>query len=155
MRKVIWVILIIAIIIIGIVCGIILNKTQKSIPSKETSANGITNIEENSQVNELQTNEVQNTEIENTQIGNEQIAQNTQTESTEGSQGEEPRTIQEKAIQIVKNDYNKQSNVEFNVEGTDTNGNPIVVVRNPQTTEALAFYFVDTQNGTFTKKEMN
>ena len=55
----------------------------------------------------------------------------------------------------MKKDYGTSTNVKFSIEGMDDNGRQVVVVRNIQTTEALAFYFVNVSDNTFTKKEMN
>ena len=53
---------------------------------------------------------------------------------------------------MVKKDYGDRNNIEFSVEGMDGKGRQIVVVRNSNTTEALAFYFVDVDNNTFDKQ---
>lgn len=146
MDKKILITLIILILIAGVICGIILsNKNNNNISTntEKQEENIITNEEIKNITNEIKENEIENDVIENTQV------EPTQT------QKEEPKTDKEKAIQIVKKDYKASSNVEYSVEGTDENGNQIVIVRDPETTQALAFYFVNTSNNTFTKKEMN
>ena len=60
----------------------------------------------------------------------------------------------EKAIDIVKKDWGKDSSVNFSVQGMDGNGNYIVVVSDSNTV-TLAFYSVNVSNETFTKREMN
>lgn len=147
MKKEIWIIIIIIIIVIGIIFGISMNKNEKKNIQASNNAieqNEITNEEVSNQVNEIEENVTQNIIDENT----------TNEVSTETFE-DEPKTEQEKAISIVEKDYGKNANVKFNIEGIDETGRQIVVVRNIQTTEALAFYFVNVSDSTFTKKEMN
>jgi cytoskeletal protein RodZ len=143
MSKKIWIIIVI-VIILGIICGILLNKkssnttnTQNEIVKNKIENEEIINNEENS-VNEQEEN-IEVTEPETTTTSTESFTEN-------------PETAEEKAIEIVKKDYGDESNTSFAVEGMDQNGRYIVTVRNSTTTEALAFYFVNISDGTFTKK---
>lgn len=147
MRKGIWILVIVIIIIIGIICAILMDQAQKTIGSpklENVQGNEITNMQTVNKENEIEENELENR-------AGEDISINIPTETFD----EEPKTEQEKAIQIVKKDYGNDTNIKINVEGMDENGRQIVTVRNSQTTEALAFYFVNVSEGTFTKKEMN
>ncbi len=155
MKKEFWItILVIGIIILGIICAVLFEQMKKATHSATSNTemkNEITNIEQNDNSN----NEInEEDELQNSIMQNEIVENNIQEEQTNTTQ-EKPKTEEDKAIQIVKQDYNTTSNVEFSIEGTDANGNKIVTIRDPQTTQALAFYFVNITNGTFTKKEIN
>lgn len=150
MGKKIW-ILIIVIILFGIICGISLNKNDDNIDKNinnnlenaeeldQEETNVITNIVDNKTTNEIQ----QNIEI----VEQNNVSTETFTES--------PKTADEKAIAIAKKDYGDKQGIKFGIEGMDEKGRYIVTVRNSETTEAMAFYFVNVDNETFTKKEMN
>lgn len=150
MNKKTLIIVIILIIITGIICGIAFSKnSNKTIPANTNTEKLKENITTNEEINNI-TNELKtNTTEENN------IAENTQTTNNTEQPQETQKTDQQKAIEIVKKDYKTSLNVEFSAEGLDTNGNQIVVVRKPETTESLAFYFVNVSNSTFTKKEIN
>ncbi len=130
--------------------------------TKNTSSNVEKNVinkeeqKENKQVNE-QTNEIESNEIVNQEVENSIPEEGTQPEenviSTETFE-ESPKTAEEKALELVKKDWGEGANIEFSIDGIDGNGNYIITVRNSQTTEALAFYNVNTNNGTFTKREI-
>ena len=125
--------------------------------TKNTSSNVEKNVinkeeqKENKQVNE-QTNEIVNQEVENS-IPEEGTQPEENVISTETFE-ESPKTAEEKALELVKKDWGEGANIEFSIDGIDGNGNYIITVRNSQTTEALAFYNVNTNNGTFTKREI-
>ena len=126
-----------------LVVGLSLNKNV------QTNANEIKQNEiVNNVVNEVKENTIIENKIENT-IENK--VENTQKQNTE-TFTEKPKTQEEKAILMVKKDYGDRNNIEFSVEGMDGKGRQIVVVRNSNTTEALAFYFVDVDNNTFDKQ---
>lgn len=147
MKKGILIFVIIAVIAIGIVCGSFMSEKEKQNIQTNTNnieENEIINIEESNYVNELKENIEQNVMEEN-------VENNISSEIFE----EEAKTEEEKAVAIVKKDYVTNENVKFSVEGMDANGRQVVVVRNATTTEALAFYFVNVSDKTFTKKEMN
>lgn len=154
MKKEIWIIIICIIILAGIICTVVYEQAKKAIPSNILDTNTINNIQQDDNlINQINNNISQNEVGQNEIIQNE-ITSNTQT-TENGTSEKEPKTEEEKAIQIVKKDYKQSENVEFSVEGKDAEGNSIVVIRDPETTAALAFYFVDVSNNTFTKKEMN
>ncbi len=154
MKKVTWIIIIVAIILAGIICTVVYDQAKKVLPSTTANTNNINNMQENdSLTNKVDDNTSQNEVVQNEVIENE-ITSNTQ-EGENKAPENDPKNEEEKAIQIVKKDYKQSQNVEFSSEGTDSEGNRIVVVRDPETTQALAFYSVNVSNNTFTKKEMN
>lgn len=155
MKKGIWIIAIIIGILLGTLSIVVFNKMRNAIPSSTIDIdleNEIANIQQtNDKVNEVSEanviesdNKIQNT-VENK-------SENTVTKEI---LDEAPQTEENKAIEIVKKDYGTDSNVKIAVEGMDENGREIVVVRETETTKAIAFYFVNVSSGTFDKKEMN
>lgn len=154
MKKVTWIIVITLIILAGIICAVVYDQAKKAVPSTTVDTNNINNMQENDNLtNKVDNNETQNEVVQNEIIENE-ITSNTQ-EGENKTPENNSKTEEEKAIQIVKKDYKQSENVEFSSEGTDSEGNRIIVVRDPETTQALAFYYVNISNSTFTKKEMN
>lgn len=145
------VIVIIAIIILGIIVGVMIFNKEEN-PNKkfnEINGNEISNVIGLNQV----TNEVVNNQIENT-VNND--VQNKE-ENNVSSEiiTENPKTLEEKAVDIAKNDYGAQSNIQFSFEGQNAKGEYIVSVRDASSTEALAFYTINVSNNTFTKKVLN
>ena len=109
-------------------------------------------INTNTMVNETKTNTITNTITNTENQNNNTITDNSNENQSTETFTEKPKTQEEKAILIVKNDYGERSNIEFSVEGMDGKGRQIVVVRNSTTTAALAWYFVDVSNGKFEKQ---
>lgn len=150
MKKIIYIaIAILVICIIVILIG--MEDPTKKENTMQVNSNVLKNEVLNTIKNEVLENKVEN-EVENN-IVEEPKEEKENTVPTE-TFDESPETSEEKGINIVKKDWGETNNVKFSIEGIDQNGNYIIVVRNNQT-EALAFYTVNVQNGTFTKKEMN
>lgn len=153
MKKVTWIIIISTIILAGIICAVVYEQAKKAVLNTNSDTNNISNIQEdNSLINKVEDNMSQN------EVGQNETAENEITSNTQNEENKTPENEtnnEDKAIQIVKQDYKQSQTVEFSVEGTDAEGNTIVVIRDPETTAALAFYFVNVSNNTFTKKEMN
>lgn len=150
MKKIIYIaIAILVICIIVILIG--MEDPTKKENTMQVNSNVLENKVSNTIKNEVLENKVEN-EVENN-IVEEPKEEKENTVPTE-TFDESPETSEEKGINIVKKDWGETNNVKFSIEGIDQNGNYIIVVRNNQT-EALAFYTVNVQNGTFTKKEMN
>lgn len=164
MNKKVIIISILIIAICAVAVGVIIfsgNEDTKEVYTKPTNQEtqnleNITNtLIENEMQEELQNeiqnniqNEVQNSVVENTTATNtNQTTQNNPTEILP----EEPKKGEEKAVDIVKADWGEDSNVKFQVETIDANGDYVVSVRDIKTTEAKAFYTVNTTTGTFSK----
>ena len=143
MKKGTWTIIIMVIIVLGIIFGMSMGEEGKR--NLETT---------NSNVQEEMENK-EHTNTENQEVTQNIIEDETVNEINSEVFEEEPETEEEKAALIVKKDYGTNSNIKFSVEGMDANGRHVVVVRDINTTEALAFYFVNVSDGTFAKKEMN
>lgn len=147
----------IIIVLIGvIVLGIMLGMTGKP-EDKENLQNLNTNKSnvENNQKN-IQNTESNNNNDENQNIVNEESnVENNENNQTENIK-EEPKTEKDKAIELVKLDYGSNAdNVSIKVEGINNDGTYVISVRDKNTTQALAFYTVNVNDKTFTKREMN
>lgn len=145
------ILIIIAVIVLGVAIGII----SEGLESKET-INLKNNVDNTSKFNEIVNGE--ETEFANEQIVNGESNVIANEVSSSETFEEEPKTEQEKAINIAKADWNgnaNSQNVKFTVDGMDQSGKYIVSVRDRDTTEALAFYTVNVNDKTFTKREMN
>lgn len=149
MKKTVIVIVIVLMIIGICIFAFIGNKENKIDINNNAISNNKENIEQNQQGNQTTQNIVENI-TENEIIGN--IVENTVSSETFE---ESPKSSEEKAIIIVKNDWGNSSSVKISVDGINENGKYIVAVRDINTTEALAFYTVDISTETFNKREMN
>lgn len=151
MKRKTSIIIIIILVIMLIAIGIFMfGEINKGNSSKPTSTNTLKE-EKNEIVNQI-ANEITENVLKN-EIENNTTIENTTT-PTETFE-EAPKTAEEKAISIVKKDWGEDKNVDIAIDGMDSNGNYIVAVRDSSTTEAKAFYTVNTSSGTFTKREMN
>lgn len=148
---IIIIILVIMLIAIGIFMFGEINKGNSSKPTSTNTLNDKKNEIANQIANEITENVLKNEIENNTTIENTIENTTTPTETFE----ETPKTAEEKAISIVKKDWGEDKNVDIAIDGMDNNGNYIVAVRDSSTTEAKAFYTVNTSSGTFTKREMN
>lgn len=148
MKNKIWVIIVIVLIIILGICVYFYIKngeTQETLYGNLERTNRVTNnVEQNVVQNETKNEVVQNTQKENTQTN---AGGNTSSETLP----ENPKTAEEKALSIVKKDYGEPSGISFRVEGMDNNGKYIVKVVDMETTAVLEYYYVDVEQGTFTK----
>lgn len=145
MREKTWIIIITIILILGVVVGIALSKKEQ--PKTNTIVNEV-------QVNEVSNdisiaNEVKENTVENIIENTTEQEELTHTETF----SEDPKTEEQKAIDIVKKDYGTADNIEFFIEkAEDGRGRKIVEVIDSETTRVLAYYYVDVQHGTFDKQ---
>lgn len=139
----------VVILLIAIICVFAFGVNKKPVVNNVLNETTQSNNEiANNEVSENVQNEIENTVIEE-QVQNEveNVEEHTETFT------ETPETAEEKAIGIVRNDW-KGENVFFSATGIDTNGNYIVQVTDKNTV-VLAFYTVNVNDGSFTKREMN
>lgn len=143
------ILVIIGIIALGIVLGIMGEpESVKNELANKVYKNDVKNNNSNTQ------NIVNNTENKN--VLNEENQNNVNEEAgTTETFKEEPKTQEDKAIELVKLDYGNVNNVTIKVEGINNNGTYTISVRDKNTTQALAFYTVNVNDQTFTKREMN
>ena len=144
---------IIGIIVIGVVLGFMGNPDNRVMSLNE-------NIVSNKQVETtVKNNNVDNTEnkdnnIENTE-NTENAAQNTEVTEENKEDKNDNKTDTEKAIDIVKLDLGTEAeNKNITVDSVTSDGKYVISVREKNTTQALAFYTVNVNDKTFTKKEM-
>lgn len=143
-------VVLIIILILAAICIFIFFDGKSEKTSETNVINKQSNIIENNIVeikNEI--NEIAN--VVSNEINENTLENNQNTETIQGGS----KTAEQKAIDIVKADWKDTNNVDISIDGLTSDGKHIVAVRQAQTTQALAFYTVDTVNGTFTKKEMN
>ena len=111
----------------------------------------VQNETENNIVNETQNNVIEN-EVENKQTENKienTTTQNVVTNETTEVLQNNGASNEEKAINIVKNDWGTTENVYFVTMGIDASGKYIVTVNDSSTTATLAWYLVDVATGKF------
>lgn len=83
------------------------------------------------------------------------IEEENKVEPTEENKTEENNTIvennnpEEKAKQIVKQNWGEDDSVYYSYDGIDKSGRYIICVRAKDTTKALFWYYVDVESGTF------
>ncbi len=153
-NKVLTIILIILLIaLIGLIMWVIQKNEQGN--GTITTANRIYNETKN-ELNEqeintnIQTNAEQNNNVVNNEISKENEVQgNSSSETFE----EDPKTEEEKAIEIAKKDWGNTTGVYFDVDGIEPSGEYRVLVT--KDTKLIAYYMVNVSNETFTKKVLN
>lgn len=146
MKKLIIYILILAIVIgFGIAVGLNLEDDKKAVPT--TSEKTENKVKENKVENKVENtakNEIENSEEEF------ETEENPEEEGPADKAGE-PKTDLEKAIDIVKKDWGEDNSVYFAQDGQNAKGEYIICVRQSSTTNALAWYTVNVEKGTFEK----
>ena len=135
-------IIIILVVAVGLVFAFRGRTNRKEMQNKEKQAVQSNSVKQENIIEE-KTNEIE----EEKQEEPEQETVEPETEE------ETPQTNEQKALKIVEDDWNA-SEVTFYVQGMDNNGNYIVTVSDADT-KVLAFYTVNVEDGTFTKRETN
>ena len=166
------IVIIIAVIVVLILLAIFLAvklfniKNNKKIPTINTN-NEIKNetnnnvagevIQNNSIVNEIIQNNNINDNTVNETVGNitdenvvvENNSQQVSKEEIDNETIQKEEDNKEKAINIVKENWGEDDKVYFSFDSIDNNGKYIVSVRDRISTEALYWYAVDIEKGTF------
>lgn len=156
MKRSVYVLVCVIIVILLITLGIFAFRSNEKKENNEKENETVLNEQKDNKQKEetnVQTNEMVANEITNS-IANETVQNVIENTTSSETLEESPKTAEEKAIGIVKQDWKEEGNVVFSAEGMDANGNYRITVRDDQT-QALAFYTVNITNGTFTKREMN
>ena len=135
------ILVIIGIIALGIVLGLM--GEPEDVKNNMQNKNTMTNTQNVDNGKNVQNNEV------NAEAVNEENTQNTEEVK------EEPKTEEEKVIELVKLDYGSADNVNIIVDEKVSEGVYRVSVRDKDTTKALAYYTVNVMDKTFSKREMN
>lgn len=123
--------------------------------NKETGTEALNDTQVNAEINNTETNNVENNTQENNVVNEEES--NIEDAENEEEQQETPPTSdnannsnEEKAIQLVKNEWGEDSSVYFDLAGVTADGKYRVSVN--KDTKVLAWYIVDVENGTVTQK---
>ena len=161
-EKVLMIITIILLVImIGMACYSVYNGKKEN-ENNQNIINGI-DLNQTTEANTVEENEPTNTETETENIVNEIVTPTIQPNVTEEEINsdyvgtEEQQTVhieqteEEKAIELVKNDYGTDQGVSFNIENKEGTIYHISV-RDINTTGALAWYDVDISTNTVTRK---
>ncbi len=135
-KKILYIFIIVVLIITGVfIATKISDKTQ----TEQTSAN------------DLGENENNLNEENNINQNNESLVESgdNNTENNTGTQENNQDNLEEKAKQIVKENWGEDETVYFSYDGKDETGRYIICVREKETTKALYRYYVDIDTGTF------
>lgn len=154
---------ILGIIIIGVVLGFTGNPSEnkvvtlnENITVQNKQVNNDNKIENN--INNVQNNQNENIESLNNEVISENNDNNKNNENVNDETNNEEsvvKTDSERAIDIVKLDLGSMAqNVNITVDSVTNDGKFIISVREKDTTQAIAFYTVNINDKTFTKKEM-
>ena len=131
-KKIIYIFIIVVLIIAGVfIATKISDKTQ----TEQTSAN------------DLGENENNLNEENNINQNNESLVESG--ENNTGTQDNNQDNLEEKAKQIVKENWGEDETVYFSYDGKDETGRYIICVREKETTKAIYRYYVDIDTGTF------
>ena len=134
-KKILYGVLIIALIIAGIVVAKKITKKQETIKTQSNTLNEINIIKE-------EKNTVENeTIIEENKVENE-----TKQEKENKAKEQTPEEI---AIEIVKENWGEDDTVYFACEKQENDGRYPVAVRDKNSTKALYWYYVDIETGSF------
>ena len=147
--KVTLVILIIALIIVIAIAAIsIINpfneKETDTDALNDTQVNGISN---NTTENSVENNEQENN-IANEEANNEKVTNNEQERPSTSDNAN--NSNEEKAIELVKKEWDEDDSVYFDLAGVTSDGKYRVSVN--RDTRVLAWYIVDIENETVTQK---
>lgn len=115
--------------------------------------NIINDLFENSVGNEIVENVVDNQKnviVENTQKQDDK--KQDKNEGVSDTSTESVTTREERAIELVKEEWGTTDGVYFSNESIDSNGRYIVSVRDKKTTASLAFYLVDVDKQLVTEQ---
>lgn len=138
MKKVIIGVLVVVLVIIaGVFIAINIEKDRKS----ETTS---TNPENNTVANTTDTNKGNNI-VQNNNLENNSVENNT-TEENNGTEGNGP-VDEEKAIEIVKDEWGMTDGYEFIIDYKNNDGEYIIAVRDSNTTRVMERYVVNAETG--------
>ena len=137
MKKIIYIVLIIILIIAGIFVATKITDQDKTKPVIANTIKNKNEIKVENDVAENNTIEVEQNKIVNDVVDNEIKNENTETNP------------EEQAKQIVKDNWGEDDTVYYSYDGKDAKGRYVICVREKSTTKALYRYYVDVETGTF------
>lgn len=138
MKKILYVILIIAVIIAGVCVATKISEGDKTV---KTDANAVNNTNNTVKQNEVEENNIV------TEPGNN-VVENNETVDKETSDLEP----EEKAKQLAKDNWGEDDTVYFCYEEKNSEGRYVISVRDKATTKALEWFYIDIETGTIDMK---
>ena len=153
--------LVIGLVVILVVIGLCVLSNEEKIITVNKSNENVTENKVNKVQNKTEnvvTNKVENkieNKIENTGVNNntvQNIVQNEMVENKVNNTTTNPQTPKEnndqKAINMVKQDWGEDASVTFKIDEKKENGKYVVSVVDKNTTAVLVWYDVDVKNNT-------
>lgn len=138
MKKILYVILIIAVVVAGVCVAKKISEGEKTI---KTDANVVNNTNNVVSKNEMQednkVDEPKNEVVENNETNNKE---------------ESNLSPEEKAKQLAKDNWGTDDTVYFSFEEVNEEGRYVISVRDKATTKALEWFYIDIETGTIDMK---
>lgn len=138
MKKILYVVMIIALIIAGVCVATKISEGDKAIKTDADARNNTNKIVEK---NEVEGNNIV-TEPENN------VVENNETVDKETSN----LAPEEKAKQLAKDNWGEDNTVYFSFEEVNAEGRYVISVRDKATTRALEWLYIDIETGTIDMK---
>ena len=134
-KKTLYILIIIILMIAGI---FVAKKITEDDKAKPVIANTLEQTNKTNEENLVEENIV----VENNNVGTKENEVTNDIQNTEIAP-------EEKAKQIVKENWGEDDTVYYSYDGKDANGRYVICVREKSTTKALYRYYVDIQTGAF------
>ena len=134
---------------------IVLNKQEENINNNDIKqSNEVQNAVEwiKNEVNNNTTNTTQNELPTNAEVKEETKNEENKTENTLNQAQQQEKSNEERAIEMIKNDWGKDDNVTFKIDEQIDNGKYVVSVIDKNTTQVIMWYDVDVKNNTIQEK---
>lgn len=146
-KLIISVIAFVLLMILAVILGYKLTslKEKDNNITEENIVNEVKNEIEKSVITESK-NEVVNNTIENNIVEEN----NTETEIEDTEVIEKNISDKQKALEIAENNWGSDDTIYFDYDGTNSNGDHMVCVRDKNTTQALYWYKINVETGEFT-----
>lgn len=135
-KKIVYISIIIALIILGIFAAVKMSEDNKTTQVTTDTLNYTNKTLEENLAEENNIVESKNEITENNNVEKDETTNNQQ-------------TPEEKAKQIVKENWGEDDLVYYSYDGKDENGRYVICVREKSTTKELYRYYVDVETGSF------
>lgn len=130
MKKILYILIIIALIIAGIF-----------VAKEMSEENGITKTSASTIKNTIKTNQIEES--------NKVESEENKTENNTVENGGSELSPEEQAKQIAKDNWGEDDSVYYSYDGKDEKGRYVICVREKATTKALYRYYIDLETGSF------
>lgn len=135
MKKILYVILIIAVVVAGVCVAKKISEGEKTI---KTDANAVNNTVKQNEVEENNTvTEPENNIIENNETVDKEVSK---------------LSPEDQAKQLAKDNWGEDDTVYFSFEEVNSEGRYVISVRDKATTRALEWLYIDVETGTIDMK---